>query len=141
MPDNIRNAQIITKAMIGGIIVLAASVAIVSFTNPVGIWLIINLFQMLMLLILTGAFIPETVRRYLSGLNFVFLNFDFIPFHRIPFISDFYQWMKFEQKNDNLRDIGIDFGSSITNNISFVILTLMLIVTHIPIALLSQIVF
>ena len=137
MPDNIRNAQIITKAMIGGIIVLAASVAIVSFTNPVGIWLIINLFQMLMLLILTGAFIPETVRRYLSGLNFVFLNFDFIQFHRIPFISHFYLWMKFEQMNDDLRDIGIDYGSSIINNISFVILTLMLIVTHIPIALLS----
>ena len=137
MPDNIRNAQIITKAMIGGIIVLAASVAIVSFTNPVGIWLIINLFQMLMLLILTGAFIPETVRRYLSGLNFVFLNFDFIPFHRIPFISHFYLWMKFEQMNDDLKDIGIDYGSSIINNISFVILTLMLIVAHIPIALLS----
>ena len=135
MPEHIKNAQITTQAMIGTIMAIALANSAVNLSSPIGIWSIVNLFQMLMLLILTGAFIPTTVKEYLSGMDFVFLNFDFIPFINIPLISDLYTWMKFGQKNDNLKKIGVDNGSTAVNNISFFIIILILIVIHIPITI------
>ena len=133
MPEHIKNAQITTQAMIGTIMAIALANSAVNLSSPIGIWSIVNLFQMLMLLILTGAFIPTTVKEYLSGMNFVLLNFDFIPFIDVPLVSDLYQWMKFGQKNDNLKDIGVDNGSTTVNNISFLAIILILAIMHIPI--------
>ena len=133
MPENIKDAQIATQTMISGIIAIAFVNSIANMASPVGIWSIINQFQMLMLLILTGAFIPTTVKEYLSGMDFVFLNFDFIPFIDVPLISDLYTWMKFGQKNENLKNIGVDSGSTAVNNISFLAIILILAIMHIPI--------
>ena len=135
MPEPIKQAQISTQSTIGASMGVAAAVSLMNMSSPVGIWSIINQFQMLMLLILTGAFIPETVRQYLSGMDFVSLNFDFIPFIEVPLISDLYLWMKFDQTNDNLEDIGLDDGSTVVNNISFLVILLIFITLHLPIAL------
>ena len=137
MPENIKDAQIVTQTMISGIIAIAFVNSIANMASPVGIWSIINQFQMLMLLILTGAFIPTTVKEYLSGMDFVFLNFDFIPFIDIPLISDLYTWMKFGQKNENLKSIGVDSGSTTVNNISFLAIILILAIMHIPIIIIK----
>ena len=135
MPEQIQNSQTATQSTIGASMGVAAAVSLMNMSSPVGIWSIINQFQMLMLLILTGAFIPETVRQYLSGMDFVSLNFDFIPFIEVPLISDLYLWMKFDQTNDNLEDIGLDDGSTVVNNISFLVILLIFITLHLPIAL------
>ena len=137
MPEHIKNAQITTQVMIGTIMAIAVANSAVNLSSPISMWSIVNLFQMLMLLILTGAFIPTAVKEYLSGMDFVFLNFDFIPFINIPLISDLYTWMKFGQKNENLRDIGVDNGSATVNNISFFIIILILVVIHIPIIIIK----
>ena len=135
MPEQIQNAQTATQSTIGASMGVAAAVSLMNMSSPVGIWSIINQFQMLMLLILTGAFIPETVRQYLSGMDFVSLNFDFIPFIEVPLISDLYLWMKFEQTNDDLGDVGLDDGSTVVNNISFLVILVIFITLHLPIAL------
>ena len=137
MPEEIKNAQIATQAMIGISMSVAISISMINFSSPVGIWSLINLFQMLMLLILTGAFIPETVREYMSGMDFVVFNFDFIPFIKIPPISDLYSWMKFGQNNGNLQDIGVDDGSTFINNIAFLVILMIFIGVHIPLAILN----
>ena len=117
MPEDFKKAQTTTKVTICIAMTAAALASIVNMTSPAGIWSIINLFQMLMLLILTGAFIPETVRQYLIGMNFTLLSFNFVPLHKIPFISDFYSKMDIEQQNNDLKDIGIEYASTIANNI------------------------
>ena len=137
MPNEIKNAQITTQAMLGISMGVATAISIVNISSPVGLWSVINLFQMLMLLILTGAFIPETVRQYMSGMDFVFLNFDFIPFIKIYPISDLFLWMKFGQNNGNLKDVGVDDGSTLINNIAFLIILLIFIFLHIPLALVN----
>ena len=93
------------------------------------------MFQMLMFLLLTGAFVSDKVRRYLSGVDFVMFNFDFIPFNKVPLIYDFYIWMKYEQHDQNLKDIGVDYGSSVINNISFIFIFLLFTIVHIFIVL------
>ena len=135
MPEQIKKAQTATQSTIGASMGVAAAVSLMNMSSPVGIWSIINQFQMLMLLLLTGAFIPLTVRHYLSGMDFVSLNFDFIPFIEVPLISDLYLWMKFEQHNDDLKDIGLDYGSTVVNNISFLVILLIFVTIHLPIAL------
>ena len=137
MPEHIKNAQITTQAMIGTIMAIALANSAVNLSSPIGIWSIVNLFQMLMLLILTGAFISTTVKEYLSGMDFVLVNFDFIPLVDISLISDLYTWMKFGQKNENLKNIGVDDGSTAVNNISFFIIILILVVIHIPIIIIK----
>ena len=135
MPKPIQNAQTATQSTIGTSMGVAAAVSLMNMSSPVGVWSIVNQFQMLMLLILTGAFIPLTVRHYLSGMDFVSLNFDFIPFIEVPLISDLYLWMKFEQTNGDLKDVGLDYGSTVVNNISFLVILVLFIITHLPIAL------
>ena len=135
MPEEIKKAQISTQATIGVTMGAAVLVSAINMTSPLGIWSLINLFQMLLILILTGAYIPTTVKQYLSGMDFVQLNFDFIPFIDIPLISDLYLWMKFDQSNDNFKYVGLDYGSATVNNISFLVILLIFIIFHLPIAL------
>ena len=124
MPEPIQNAQTATQSTMGTSMGVAAAISLMNMSSPIGVWSIVNQFQMLMLMILTGAFIPETVRQYLAGMDFVSFNFDFIPFIEVPLISDLYLWMKFEQTNDDFEDIGLDDGSTVVNNISFLVILL-----------------
>ena len=124
MPEEIQNAQTTTQATVGSSIGAAVAISIIGLTSPIGVWSIINLFQVLILLILSGAFIPLTVKQYLLGMDFVLFNFDFIPVNKIPFIDALYEWMNFKQQNQNLRDIEVEYGSTFINNISFVFLLL-----------------
>ena len=135
MPEPIQNAQTTTQSTVGTSMGVAAAISLMNMSSPIGVWSIVNQFQMLMLMILTGAFIPETVRQYLAGMDFVSFNFDFIPFIEVPLISDLYLWMKFDQTNDDLEDIGLDDGSTVVNNISFLVILLIFITIHLPIAL------
>ena len=88
MPEPIKQAQISTQSTIGASMGLAASVSLLNMSSPVGIWSIVNQFQMLLLLLLTGAFIPETVRQFLSGMDFALNIFGLIPFYKVPLISN-----------------------------------------------------
>ena len=135
MPEEIKRAQTATQILIGLTMGVAAAISIINIRSIIGIWSILHLFQMLMLLILTGAFIPKTVRQYLSGMHFVLLNFDFIPFIDVPFISDLYLWMKFDQSDDSLKEVGLHDGSATVNNISFLVIILIFIIFHVLIAI------
>ena len=135
MSDDVQNAQTTTQAMIGATMAIAMFLSILNMTSPAGVWLILGLYQMLMLLILTRAFIPEVVRQYLTGMNFALMNFNFIPYIRIPFIYEAHEWIKFEQNSEDMKDIAISDGSTIINNVLFLAMLLVFILVHMPIAL------
>ena len=90
MSDQIKNAQTSTQAVIGTSMGVAAAVSLMNMSSPVGVWSIINQFQMFMMLLLTGAFIPLTVKHYLSGMDFALNFFGLIPFYKVPLIADLY---------------------------------------------------
>ena len=124
-----------TQTAAGTIIVVAALTSIINGSSPVGMWAIINQFQMLLLLLLTGAYMPKAVRQYLSGMNVMFFNFNFIPFNKIPFIYDLYLWLEFEHNDEELKEIGIENGSTIVNNISTIAILISFAIIHMVIAL------
>ena len=135
MSTKTKNAQAATQVTAGITVGIIITLSIVNMSSPTGLWLVVNLFQMLMLLILTGAFIPEALRQYLTGMKFALLNFNFIPYIRIPFIYEAHEWIKFEQNSEDMKDVGISDGSTIVNNVSFLTTLLVFIFMHIPIVL------
>ena len=135
MSKEIQNAQRTTQATIGTAVGLIAVISIINLSSPVGIWCVIKQIQILMLVLLTGAHIPLIIKQYMSGMSFALFNFDFINHLKISFVHAYYEWIMFEQKNDSLKDIGIQDGSTIINNIFFLALLVLFIIAHIPIAM------
>ena len=117
--------------IIGAVTVISWLNSIINGSSHASMWFIINQFQMFMLLLLTGAYIPKIVRQYLSDMNFVLFNFNFIPFNKIPIIHSFYLWMKFDHNNDVFKVIGVDDGSTVVNNISTIAILILLAIIHI----------
>ena len=68
-------------------------------------------------------------------MSFALFSFDFIGLLKIPFIYEFYKWMIFQQNNDDLKDIGIQDGNTLINNIFFLALFLLFIIAHLPIVI------
>ena len=130
----IENAELITHILIGAIIFVSVLVSIINVSSPISMWFIINQFQMLMLLLLTRAYMPKRVRQYLTDMNIVLFNFNFIPVYRISLIYDLYLWIKFDHNDDDLKDIGVKSGSTIVNNISTIAILILFAIIHMTIA-------
>ena len=126
---------LITYIVLALYIVIAILISIINKRSPVAMWFLINQFQLLMLLLLTGTYMPKTVRQYLSNMDIVLFNLDFIPISRLPLISNLYDYMRFEQNNENMSDFGIDYGSTLVNNISFLFFMLLFIIAYLIVTL------
>lgn len=135
LSEKVRNARTSTQITIGACMAMAALISVVKMASPIGMWSIVNQFQMLLLLLLTRAFIPDKIREYLLGMDFTLMNFNFIPLNEVPMISIPYDWIEYEQYDTNLQDIGVENGSTAANNLSFIVMIMMFITLHIPIAM------
>ena len=135
LSEKVRNARTSTQITIGACMAMAALISVVKMASPIGMWSIVNQFQMLLLLLLTRAFIPDKIREYLLGMDFTLMNFNFIPLNEVPMISIPYDWIEYEQYDTNLQDIGVENGSTAANNLSFILMIMMFITLHIPIAM------
>ena len=89
-----------------------------------------------MLLLLTGAYIPKPLRKYLFDRDVVFLNFNFIPFNKLPLVYDFYIWIKFDHYNSDFNEIGVESGSTVVNNLSTTAILILFSIIHLVIGLL-----
>lgn len=78
----------------------------------------INQLQLMMLLPLTGAFIPEEIIDYLAGMDFFLIDFSFIPVKKLPFFTAVVSKFDTEQSNGYLDSIGLNSGSTLVNNLS-----------------------
>ena len=101
----------VTLTSIGMASVIATS--IISLTSPQGIWISINEFQLLLLLLLTGAYFPSNISYYLTGVSFSSFSFNFIPVIKSPGPNYLKSWLDFNLNNDYLSDIGLNSGSSV----------------------------
>ena len=126
---------LITYIVLALYIVVAILISIINKWSPIGMWFLVNQFQLLMLLLLTGTYMPKTVKQYLSSMNIVLFNLDFIPISRLPLISNLYDYMSFEQDNENMTDFGIDYGSTLVKNISFIFFMLLFIIAYLLVTL------
>lgn len=110
---------------------LSASVSLLTMSSPQAIWMMVNQFQLLMLLPLTSAFIPAEVIAYITGMNFVNFNFDFLPTNKAPGVEGVFEMLSVPQNDEYLQDIGLEYENSILNHASMFFVLLLYCSLHI----------
>lgn len=99
-------------------------------SNPTGIWHSVHQFQALLLLIITGAYIPKNVVDFLIGLKFSLFSFSFLNLHQIVPFKYLLNWFYFDQSNAELTLLQVKSESSFYNNFGVLFVILVLIVVH-----------
>ena len=116
-------------------------VTIVSFMNPAStasLWSMINQAQLLLLLLLTRAFIPLDVQNVILGAKFSLNIASYFDFYKIELIGSIVREFNFKLSNQSLDLLGIKSDSSIYNISPVIILALLIIPIHLLILLLYQ---
>ena len=110
---------------------LSAGTSIMTMSSPVGIFSMINQFQMLLLIIISGVYLSDGVKATITGMGYSMLNFDFLQFERIDMFGKFINFITFDQTNESLTEIGITSGNSFVNVFKLMLLTITIIMIHI----------
>lgn len=97
----------------GATFAATSAVSLMNLSSPQGLWIMVKQTQLLMLLSLTGAYIPKDITDSLEGMSFV--NFNFFSLSSIPVISWLYEHVDFEQANASLNAISLEHGSTLLN--------------------------
>ena len=107
--------------------------ALFSFWNlstPTGLWITMNQFQLILLLLLTKSNIPKSIIDYLAGLKATTWSFNFIPFKDIPGFGGIVNDLDFKLKKKELTYFGVISGSTFTNNFSLMWILMIFVVIH-----------
>ena len=97
---------------------------------PFVIWIIVNQIQLISLLVLTGGYIPPSVKQILIGSLYTSFSFAKIPVIDIPGINVPLKELDIEQENENLELMGLKSGSSFTFNSIYLFVILILLFFH-----------
>ena len=118
-------SEILASSVSTGTLVIGGGVAtilsIISGNPPTGLYLILNILQMIVLLLLIDSFIPFSLQEYLSNQDLIMINLNFIPSTNFPLINIPVKWMDAEQTNSILSSLGLESRSSFINNLSLLL--------------------
>lgn len=96
-----------------------------------GTFSMFNSVQLLLLLPLIGAYLPEKVISYITSMNFSLLNFNFLRWNETPEIESETSKMDIYQKDEYLKDIGLESGNALINIMTLMGISLIIPVIHI----------
>ena len=131
-----------STATIAALITGATSViivAILSITSPQGLWIMINQIQLLLLLFITGAFIPKDVADYIVGMKFASFSFGFINYDNLWLVSKYYDYFDWNQPNDYIDRIEVNSWSIMINIFPLITTIFYTLILHILIVLFKRI--
>ena len=118
-----------TLAMAGA--ALASSTAIINLSSPSGLWIVFNQYQLLLLLLLTGAYFPIKVVKLLTGMGLALFSFSFLdPLYENSF-NYLRTWNYSPQKDPYLEEMGINSENSFYNLFTLMLVFLFIIVIHV----------
>ena len=87
-----------------------------------------NQFRLILMILLSGAYIPFIIVDYLSSLKATTCSFNFIPFKDIPGLDVVVEWFDTEIPISELYHFGFLSGSSFVNNFSLICIVLILFI-------------
>mmetsp|Transcript_21864 Transcript_21864/g.21610 ORF Transcript_21864/g.21610 Transcript_21864/m.21610 type:complete len:96 (+) Transcript_21864:477-764(+) len=90
--------------------------SLLNSSSPMAIWSMANQMQLLMLLLLTQTSLPADVVGYISGNQMFSFNMNFLPIQNNVVSKVPLDWLKQNQTNIGLGDMGMESGSSFNNN-------------------------
>ena len=119
-----------TQAAVGVGTSVSAGASLLSMSSPIGIFSMINQYQLLLLLLVWGVYISDGVNNLITGMKIALANFDFINIENFFIFKDIYKYLSFEQTNESLNKIGISSGSTLINMIKLFFIFLMIILMN-----------
>jgi hypothetical protein len=132
----LEGATTVTQSSMAASIAAGAALA-ASGASLQSIFTSVNMFQMLMILPLIGAYIPTEILFFLQGFTFATLNFDFIP---KPEVKDGVSVGESvacpDQEDEYLNDIGLSSECTFMNYSMNIALLIVFSMIHIVVALL-----
>jgi hypothetical protein len=135
-PSLLAKIALTSNQVAGGIgITLAGVISLMNLTTPFAMWMIANQIQLLMLLLLTGAYFPPLIVKILTGSNYMCFSLSVIPLATINIFKSIYSLIGFDQSNEQLYEMGLDSGSALATNLMFFISIISIIVIHLLVLL------
>jgi hypothetical protein len=128
--DSAKAAQATSQAQGGAGVLIGGIIAILNLSSPLSIWLIANQMQLLMLILLTGAYFPPSVVKLLTEGSYLSFSVNLIPIGSLPAVKVVPKLMGFKQDNEYLYKMGIKNGSSLATNLMFFVSLFWVIVLH-----------
>ena len=126
-----RTVAVTSISILGVGVVAAALTSILTFSSPRGMWSVINLFQTLTILLLTGAYFPEeTTISFANLIQYTNFSFDFIPYSSLGFVDFIMDWFNLPVNGDLMAKVGLKSGSTLFNNTSLLINILLVLLLH-----------
>ena len=111
-------------------LVISAIFSMFSLSSPQGLWISLNQLQLILLLLLTGAYFPQKVIDYLESLKFALMSFTFIKFEDLLMFKDVIGYMTFGLKTPDLKHFDINSGCTFHNSFSFTCIIVLILMLH-----------
>ena len=109
-------------------------------TSMSSIWTMLNYLQLLVLLLLTRAFMPKDVVNFILNTSISMFVFNLTPFQNTSYFNLTEKWFDDDQSDKLLYKIGLTSGSSLINNYSFFWLLLWTVIGHLMLYIFSLII-
>ena len=126
----VKNAGIAIKSIVGATIAIIGIASIFNLSSPQDIWSIVNQFQVFMFLLLTGVYFPKDITDLLNGNSIFMFSFSFIGIINLRGFYSIKQQIDFDWDDENLKYIGFNSGSTLINNLSLLILFILIVCIH-----------
>ena len=131
-PSQTTTAMTVTvKTMIAFTAGLIWALSMANLSSMNSLWSIFNQMQIFFLLLLTRAYIPDDIKKIITGLKFILNPSYLIPFENIPFYHTFIEKFYFSFNNENLEAFGLKSTSSFYNTSGLFISFIIMIIFHI----------
>jgi hypothetical protein len=128
--ESAKAAQATSQAQDGAGVLIGGVIAILNLSSLMSIWLIANQMQLLMLILLTGAYFPPSVVKLLTEGSYLSFSVNLIPIGSLPAVKVVPKLMGIKQDNEYLYKIGIENGSSLVTNLMFFVSLFWVIALH-----------
>ena len=118
------------QIIIGAIILISIGSSLTNVSSTASLWSIINQMQILFLLFLTGAFIPEDIEVIITGPSICLNPFSFLQQKTNTNYSYVSNYFNFGLENNNLEKFEIKSDSTIVNMTSFLLSIIIIWIMH-----------
>ena len=120
-------------------ITVSVSASLLTSSSPQSIWLMVNQYQLYILLPLTGVYMPKDVINYLIGMEFTSFNLNFLNAKETFKFDELLHDIDSEENDWYRTEIGIESQSAIVNQISLLFGLLLLALIHLVVILVNYV--
>ena len=124
------DAAVIAVASVTATVAISTAFSAWSLSSPQGLWITVNQLQLILLLLLSGAYFPEEVIEFLESLKFALMSFNFIKFENLLVLKDAIAYMTFKVKTQVITHFDINSGCTFHNTFSFTCIIVIIMILH-----------